>query len=65
MKTLSVPGMHCQMCVKNITKALDNAGIKHNPVSLETKTVEVDVDDEGAKKACEALDDIGFDASVK
>ncbi|MCI1209402.1 MAG: heavy-metal-associated domain-containing protein [Treponema sp.] len=65
MKTLSVPGMHCQMCVKNITRALDTAGIKHNPVSLETKTVEVDVDESGAKKACGVLDDIGFEATVK
>ena len=65
MKTLSVPGMHCQMCVKNVTKALDNAGIKHDPVSLETKTVAVDTDDKGAKKACDILDDIGFPASVQ
>ena len=56
--------MHCQMCVKNVTNALDNAGIKHEPVSLTTKSVVVDVDDEGAKTACDILDDIGFPASV-
>ena len=65
MATLSVPDMHCNMCVKNVTKALDGAGIKHGEVSLATKSVEVEGSDADVKKACSALDDIGFPATVK
>lgn len=63
MKTLSVPDMHCVKCVANVTKALDNAKIEHGEVVLETKTVQIaDVD---VQKACAALDDIGFPATVQ
>jgi len=65
MTTLSVPDMHCNMCVKNVTNALDKAGIKHSPVSLQTKSVDVEGSDADIKKACSALDDIGFPAAVK
>jgi len=65
MTTLSVPDMHCNMCVKNVTKALDTAGIGHGPVSLETKSVDINGDDTAVKKACAALDDIGFPATVR
>ena len=62
MTTLSVPGIHCDGCVKRIKAALDEAGIAHT-ISLEDKTVTVD---EGAVKAAVSeLDDLGFDAEVK
>lgn len=63
MKTVSVPDMHCEKCVANVTKALDKAGVEHKKVVLSTKTVEVA--DGDVQKACAALDDIGFSASVK
>ena len=40
MKTLKVPGMMCNMCVKRITKALTDEGINAT-VELSTKTVSV------------------------
>lgn len=60
MSTLKVEGMHCQMCVNRINKALDNAGIGHS-VSLDDKTVTV-TDDSKKEQAVKALDDIGFEA---
>ena len=57
---LKVDGMHCQMCVNRINKALDGANIAHE-VSLEKKTVTIANDGDRAK-AVQALDDIGFEA---
>lgn len=54
---LNVPDMMCEKCVARINKALDDAEIKH-VVSLDDKTVEVDED--SAEEAIEALEDIGF-----
>ena len=62
MTTLSVPGMRCVKCVERITNALKNEGIEAE-VSLDTKSVTVD--DKDAKAASEALDDIGFECSIK
>lgn len=59
MKTLKVPEMHCEMCVKRITKALADAGIDCE-ISLADKTVAVDEAMVAAAKA--ALDDLGFGA---
>ena len=59
MKTLSVPGIHCNMCVQRIEKGLKAEGIAAQ-VSLEAKTVAVDEAD--VAKAVEVLDDLGFDA---
>lgn len=63
MKTLSVPDIRCKNCVAKVTNALDNSGIEHKDVVLETKTVEVD--DSAVEKACSVLDDIGFPATVQ
>lgn len=57
---LKVDGMHCQMCVNRINKALDAANIAHE-VSLEKKTVTI-TNDSDKEKAVQALDDIGFEA---
>ena len=57
---LKVDGMHCQMCVNRINKALDNAKVEHE-VSLENKTVTLKNDGD-KEKAVKALDDIGFEA---
>lgn len=57
---LKVDGMHCQMCVNRINKALDAANIAHE-VSLEKKTVTI-TNDGDKEKAVQSLDDIGFEA---
>ena len=62
MAVINVPGMHCVKCVERITKALENEGIKA-AVSLENKTVTVN--DTDARSAAEAIDDIGFECSLK
>lgn len=59
MKTLKVPGMMCNMCVKRISKALTEEGIEAN-IDLSMKTVSVA--EEVAAKVIDILDDLGFDA---
>ena len=59
MKTLKVPGMMCNMCVKRITAALSEEGIEA-VVDLSKKTVTVS--EEMSAKVIEILDDLGFDA---
>ena len=58
MKTLKVPGMMCNMCVKRISKALSDEGINAS-VELSTKTVSVA--EEFVSKVVDILDDLGFD----
>ena len=58
MKTLKVPGMMCNMCVKRISKALSDEGINAS-VELSTKTVSVA--EELVSKVIDSLDDLGFD----
>lgn len=62
MATLNVPGMHCMKCVERITNALRNEGIEAE-VKLDSKSVTVDEKD--VKAAMEAIDDIGFECSLK
>ncbi len=58
MAEIIVEGMHCPMCVKRISEALENSGIKAE-VNLETKTVSVA--DADAEKAKQEIEDIGFE----
>lgn len=58
MKTLKVPGMMCNMCVKRISKALSDEGINAS-VELSAKTVSVA--EELVSKVVDILDDLGFD----
>ena len=58
MKTLKVPGMMCNMCVKRITSALNAAGIE---AVVELKNKSVSVSAEITDKVIEILDDLGFD----
>ena len=60
MKVLSVD-MHCEMCVKRVTKALNEQNLDFS-VSLADKTVTVNGAEEDVRKAVEALDAIGFEA---
>ena len=60
MKVLSVD-MHCEMCVKRVTKALNEQGLDFS-VSLADKTVTVNGSDEDVQKAVKARDAIGFEA---
>ena len=61
MTKLNVPDMHCEMCVKRISNALNEAGLNYS-VSLKDKTVIVQGDEASVKAAISALDDIGFEA---
>lgn len=58
MKTLKVPGMMCNMCVKRITKALTDEGIN---ATVELSTKSVTVLEELVSKVVDILDDLGFD----
>ncbi len=59
MKVLNVPQIHCQNCVKRISQALSQEGIKYE-ISAEAKTVTIDEKDLG--KTLSILDDLGFEA---
>ena len=61
MKVLKVDGMHCNMCVARIDKALKAAGLNFS-VSLADKTVTIDGSDADVQKAIAELDDLGFEA---
>ena len=58
MKTLKVPGMMCNMCVKRISNALTEEGIEAT-VDLKNKTVSVS--EAVAAKVVDILDDLGFE----
>ena len=61
MTVLKVEGMHCNMCVARIDKALTAAGLTFK-VCLDDKTVTVEGGDEAVKTAIDELDDLGFEA---
>jgi copper chaperone CopZ len=64
MKTISVPDMMCENCVRRITNALTGANLKFQ-VSLEKKTVEIDGGDSCVKTALGELEDLGFTPEVR
>lgn len=59
MKTISVPDMMCENCVRRITEAMTKADLKFE-VSLEKKTVEIDGCENCVKTALGELEDLGF-----
>ncbi|WP_293010071.1 MULTISPECIES: heavy-metal-associated domain-containing protein [unclassified Oscillibacter] len=59
MKTISVPDMMCENCVRRITEALTKEHLKFE-VSLEKKNVTVDGDENSVKTAVGELEDLGF-----
>lgn len=59
MKTIKVPDMMCENCVKRITNALTEAELKFH-VSLADKTVTIDGCEHCLKTAMEELEDLGF-----
>ena len=61
---LTVPDMHCEMCVKRVTEALTKASLKFE-VSLENKTVTIDGPAGDVSTAITELDDLGFPAKAK
>ena len=63
MKTISVPDMMCENCVRRITDALTKADLKFE-VSLEKKTVEIDGGDNCVKTAVGELEDLGFTPEI-
>jgi len=61
MTQLKVPEIHCEMCVKRITNALNDANLDFS-VSLQDKIVSIEGDTNAVNAAISALDDIGFEA---
>lgn len=57
MEILNVPEMHCEMCVKRISEALQEKNIGFE-ISLENKTVSVE--ESRKEETLELLDDLGF-----
>ena len=64
MKTVYVPEMMCQNCVRRITEALTKAKLDFT-VDLDTKTVSINGCDNCLKTAINELDDLGFSAEVR
>lgn len=64
MKTIYVPEMMCQNCVRRITEALTEAKLNFT-VDLDTKTVSINGCENCLKTAINELDDLGFSAEVR
>lgn len=63
MKTIQVPDMMCENCVRRITQALTDAEL-HFTVSLADKTVTIDGCDHCVSTAVTELEDLGFTPQV-
>ena len=64
MKTIYVPEMMCQNCVRRITEALTEAKLDIT-VDLDTKTVSINGCENCLQTAINELDDLGFSAEVR
>ena len=64
MKTISVPDMMCENCVKRITNALTEAQLTFR-VDLPSKTVTIDGCQNCVKTAVGELEDLGFTPEVR
>ena len=64
MKTIYVPEMMCQNCVRRITEALTEAKLDFT-VDLATKTVAINGCENCLNTAINELDDLGFSAEVR
>jgi copper chaperone len=62
MKTIQVPDMMCENCVRRITEALTAAGLDFS-VSLERKAVEIQGGEDAVRTAFSELEDLGFTPS--
>lgn len=65
--TLRVVGLHCQGCVKSLTKAFLNVnGVQQAEVSLEKGTADVVFDEGqvGVETLVDTIENAGFDGSV-
>ena len=63
MKTISVPDMMCENCVRRITAALDAAHLTFS-VDLKGKTVSVDESSNSVSIAVAELEDLGFTPEI-
>ena len=64
MKTIYVPEMMCENCVRRITDALNGAELKFS-VKLEDKTVTIDGCQHCVATAVSELEDLGFSPEVE
>lgn len=60
MITLNVPDMHCQMCVKRISEAFQEADVT---CTIDLDSHSVSVDPAKVELAISELEDLGFDAT--
>ena len=58
-KTILVPDMHCNHCVKRIEKAMEELGVKAE-INLEQTTVILEGDGLLIKTAIDEIYDLGF-----
>lgn len=63
-KIISVPDMMCENCVKRINNALKEQKIDFT-VSLETKAVTVEGDENAAKQVASIIYDLGFSPVIE
>lgn len=63
-KIISVPDMMCENCVKRINNALKEQKIDFT-VSLDTKTVTVEGDENAAKQVASIIYDLGFSPVIE
>lgn len=64
MKTIVVPDMMCENCVRRITEALSGAKLDFS-VNLAEKTVTIDGDDDRVQAAVAELEDLGFTPEIR
>ena len=63
---LQIQGMHCGACVRRVTGALEKlgAGVKINSVEVGSASVAIDLQQVRPEQLVEAVNRIGFQATV-
>lgn len=64
--TLSIDGMHCDACVRRVTAALQRInGVDLHAVQVGSAKLSFDPEETTPKEISEAVDRVGFTATVK
>ncbi|HEX4749044.1 MAG TPA: heavy metal-associated domain-containing protein [Bryobacteraceae bacterium] len=64
--TLAIDGMHCDACVRRVTSALQRVnGVNLDRVQVGSARLSFDPEETSPKEIAEAVDRIGFTATVK
>ena len=63
---LKIEGMHCEMCVKHVTRALHEVeGVSTSQVSLQSGAARVQHEGADVQKMIQAVEDEGYKASAQ